>query len=259
MPGHDGHRPEPRPERRDRPGPGSPDQQRALCLGRVSALRADVRAHRARTSGRARPRLRRRPRAPLAPSRTPTSTAAQLRAITAAAEGARPARHGQPFPTDVKQQLELAIKAVFSSWMGKRAVDYRNQFKIPHDLGTAVNVVTMVFGNMGDDSGTGVAFTRDPSTGAKEIYGEFLPNAQGEDVVAGIRTPMKISSMREMWPDGLSAVRRDRRPPRADVQGRPGPGVHRRARQAVHAPDAQRQADGQSRRGDRGRRWSTKG
>ena len=84
--------------------------------------------------------------------------------------------------------------------MGKRAVDYRNQFKIPHDLGTAVNVVAMVFGNMGDDSGTGVAFTRNPSTGAKEIFGEFLPNAQGEDVVAGIRTPMSISKMREMWP-----------------------------------------------------------
>jgi pyruvate,orthophosphate dikinase len=107
---------------------------------------------------------------------------------------------GKPFPTDVKQQLDLAIKAVFSSWMGKRAVDYRNQFKIPHDLGTAVNIVTMVFGNMGDDSGTGVAFTRDPSTGAKRIYGEFLPNAQGEDVVAGIRTPMSISKMQELWP-----------------------------------------------------------
>src|SRR5207253_6041155 len=108
---------------------------------------------------------------------------------------------GQPFPTDVLKQLELAIKAVFNSWMGRRAVDYRNQFKIPHDLGTAVSVVTMVFGNMGDDSGTGVAFTRDPSTGKREIYGEFLPNAQGEDVVAGIRTPITISKMREMWPD----------------------------------------------------------
>jgi pyruvate,orthophosphate dikinase len=108
---------------------------------------------------------------------------------------------GRPFPTDVLEQLELAIKAVFGSWMGKRAVDYRNQFKIPHDLGTAVNVVTMVFGNMGDDSGTGVAFTRDPSTGKREIYGEFLPNAQGEDVVAGIRTPISISKMHELWPE----------------------------------------------------------
>ena len=108
---------------------------------------------------------------------------------------------GKSFPTDVLQQLELAIKAVFNSWMGKRAVDYRNQFKIPHDLGTAVSVVTMVFGNMGEDSGTGVAFTRNPSTGKREIYGEFLPNAQGEDVVAGIRTPISISKMRELWPD----------------------------------------------------------
>jgi len=108
---------------------------------------------------------------------------------------------GRPFPTDVVEQLELAIKAVFNSWMGKRAVDYRNQFKIPHDLGTAVSVVTMVFGNMGDDSGTGVAFTRDPSTGQRQIYGEFLPNAQGEDVVAGIRTPISISRMRELWPE----------------------------------------------------------
>src|SRR5438552_2003808 len=104
------------------------------------------------------------------------------------------------FPTEPRDQMRLAIEAVFQSWFGKRAVDYRNQFKIRHDLGTAVSVVTMVFGNMGNDSGTGVAFTRDPNTGAKEIYGEFLPNAQGEDVVAGIRTPKKISEMRDVWP-----------------------------------------------------------
>jgi pyruvate, orthophosphate dikinase len=124
----------------------------------------------------------------------------QLREVTQTLKALVERETGQPFPMDVLQQLELAIKAVFSSWMGKRAVDYRNQFKIPHDLGTAVNVVAMVFGNMGDDSGTGVAFTRNPSTGAKEIFGEFLPNAQGEDVVAGIRTPMSISKMSEMWP-----------------------------------------------------------
>jgi pyruvate,orthophosphate dikinase len=127
--------------------------------------------------------------------------AQQLQEITGQLKSHVQQHSGKPFPTDVKEQLELAIKAVFSSWMGKRAVDYRNQFKIPHDLGTAVNVVTMVFGNMGDDSGTGVAFTRDPSTGAKELYGEFLPNAQGEDVVAGIRTPKKISQMRDVWPE----------------------------------------------------------
>jgi pyruvate,orthophosphate dikinase len=107
---------------------------------------------------------------------------------------------GRPFPTDPYEQLRLAIAAVFRSWMGKRAVDYRNFYKIPHDLGTAVNVQTMVFGNMGDDSGTGVAFTRNPTTGAKELFGEFLINAQGEDVVAGIRTPMPISKMAEVLP-----------------------------------------------------------
>jgi pyruvate, orthophosphate dikinase len=127
-------------------------------------------------------------------------SAADLRDVTNKLKGLVQQETGQPFPTDVKQQLELAIKAVFNSWMGKRAVDYRNEFRIPHDLGTAVNVVAMVFGNMGDDSGTGVAFTRDPSTGTKALFGEFLPNAQGEDVVAGIRTPLPISRMQEVWP-----------------------------------------------------------
>src|SRR5579871_1392077 len=127
--------------------------------------------------------------------------AEQLRAVTEQLKQLVQSETGRPFPTDVLEQLELAVKAVFNSWMGRRAVDYRNQFKIPHDLGTAVSVVTMVFGNMGDDSGTGVAFTRDPSTGQRQIYGEFLPNAQGEDVVAGIRTPISISKMRELWPE----------------------------------------------------------
>ena len=107
---------------------------------------------------------------------------------------------GQPFPTDVYDQLYKAIEAVFSSWQNKRAIDYRNFNKIPHTLGTAVNVQSMVFGNMGNDSGTGVAFTRNPSTGEKELYGEYLLNAQGEDVVAGIRTPSKISRLKEDLP-----------------------------------------------------------
>jgi len=110
---------------------------------------------------------------------------------------------GRDFPTDPYEQLDLAIKAVFASWFGKRANDYRNSQKIAHDLGTAVNVVTMVFGNMGDDSGTGVAFTRDPNTGEKELYGEYLTNAQGEDVVAGIRTPAKISQLEADMPDAF--------------------------------------------------------
>jgi pyruvate,orthophosphate dikinase len=107
---------------------------------------------------------------------------------------------GRDFPSDPLEQLDLAIKAVFASWFGKRANDYRNSQKIPHDLGTAVNVVTMVFGNMGDDSGTGVAFTRNPNTGTGELYGEYLTNAQGEDVVAGIRTPSPISQLQSDMP-----------------------------------------------------------
>ncbi len=107
---------------------------------------------------------------------------------------------GRDFPTDPEEQLDLAVRAVFASWFGRRAHDYREYNKIPHDLGTAVNIMTMVFGNMGDDSGTGVAFTRDPNTGERELYGEFLTNAQGEDVVAGIRTPKKISQLRDVMP-----------------------------------------------------------
>ncbi len=107
---------------------------------------------------------------------------------------------GRDFPTDPNEQLDLAIKAVFASWFGKRANDYRNSQKIAHDLGTAVNIVTMVFGNMGDDSGTGVAFTRNTFDGTKELYGEYLVNAQGEDVVAGIRTPEDISHLKVEMP-----------------------------------------------------------
>jgi pyruvate,orthophosphate dikinase len=110
---------------------------------------------------------------------------------------------GTDFPSDPMEQLRQAIEAVFSSWFGKRAVDYRNYNKIAHDLGTAANVQTMVFGNMGFDSGTGVAFTRDPSTGEKVLYGEYLMNAQGEDVVAGVRTPHKIVELKGEMPEAF--------------------------------------------------------
>ena len=104
---------------------------------------------------------------------------------------------GRPFPSDPYEQLEIAIKAVFNSWMGKRAIDYRREFRITPEManGTAVNVVTMVFGNMGNDSATGVGFTRNPATGENQLYGEYLTNAQGEDVVAGIRTPKPINDL----------------------------------------------------------------
>ena len=110
---------------------------------------------------------------------------------------------GRAFPEDPFEQLEIAIKAVFGSWMGKRAIDYRKQFKITPDManGTAVNICTMVFGNRGEDSATGVAFTRNPGTGEDKLYGEYLVNAQGEDVVAGIRTPKPIHKLTDEMPE----------------------------------------------------------
>ena len=110
---------------------------------------------------------------------------------------------GKDFPTDPKEQLMGAIKAVFRSWDNPRANVYRRDNDIPYSWGTAVNVQSMAFGNMGDDCGTGVAFTRDPATGEKGLFGEFLTNAQGEDVVAGVRTPMKIAEMEEKFPEAF--------------------------------------------------------
>ena len=111
---------------------------------------------------------------------------------------------GTDFPTDPKEQLYGAIKAVFRSWDNPRANVYRRDNDIPYSWGTAVNVQSMAFGNMGDDCGTGVAFTRDPATGNKGLFGEFLTNAQGEDVVAGVRTPMKIAEMEEKFPEAFA-------------------------------------------------------
>ena len=113
---------------------------------------------------------------------------------------------GEDFPQDPKEQLRLAIDAVFRSWNGKRAIDYRRQNKISDDLGTAVNVVAMVFGNRGEDSGTGVAFTRDPATGEKVPYGDYLENAQGEDVVAGIRNTKRIAELERIDPDSYRGL-----------------------------------------------------
>ena len=114
---------------------------------------------------------------------------------------------GKDFPQDPKVQLEMSIEAVFRSWYNPRAKTYRRMNKISDDLGTAVNVQTMVFGNMGDTSGTGVGFTRNPATGLKEFYGEFLMNAQGEDVVAGVRTPVPINELGKIMPDVYNQLR----------------------------------------------------
>jgi len=108
---------------------------------------------------------------------------------------------GKDFPEEPKEQLMMSVNAVFESWNNQRAITYRKLYSIPDNWGTAVNVQTMVFGNMGDTSGTGVAFTRNPATGEKKFYGEFLMNAQGEDVVAGIRTPQSIDELKERMPE----------------------------------------------------------
>jgi pyruvate, orthophosphate dikinase len=131
-----------------------------------------------------------------------------LRALTEEFKGIIRAETGQDFPEEPRTQLEKSIEAVFKSWNGARAVAYRRQNKISDDLGTAVNVVAMVFGNMGDDSGTGVVFTRNPASGEKEPYGDYLANAQGEDVVAGIRNTLPVTQLRELDPasyEGLLA------------------------------------------------------
>jgi pyruvate,orthophosphate dikinase len=126
---------------------------------------------------------------------------ADLREIKGEFQKLIEAETGRPFPMDPREQLRAAVTAVFDSWFGKRAQDYRKFHGIPHDLGTAVNVQTMVFGNLGFDSCTGVAFTRDPATGEHRFFGEYLPNAQGEDVVAGIRTPHQVEQMGKELPE----------------------------------------------------------
>ncbi len=159
----------------------------------------------------------------------------------------------RPFPQEPREQLRRAYRAVFDSWNAPRAQVYRRANDIPDDLGTAVNVVQMVFGNRGESSGTGVCFTRDPATGERRLYGEFLSNAQGEDVVAGIRTPEPIERMRERMPeafeqlvdtlDRLEAHYRDLQ----DIEFTVEEGI------ALPPPDANRQANGHRRAAGRGR------
>ena len=115
---------------------------------------------------------------------------------------------GSAFPTDPREQLRLAIEAVFKSWNGRRAIDYRRQNKIPDDLGTAVNVQSMVFGNLGEGSGTGVAFTRDLATGERVPYGDYLPNAQGEDVVAGVRNTLRLTDLERVDATSYAGLRK---------------------------------------------------
>src|SRR3989454_4926482 len=130
----------------------------------------------------------------------PEVPAAELRKLTDVFKSIISERTGRPFPEDVKDQLRLAINAVFDSWFAQKATEYRRIHNVPEEWGTAVTVMSMVFGNLGETSGTGVGFTRDPRTGDPRFYAEFLPNAQGEDVVAGIRTPLPIEALRQRMP-----------------------------------------------------------
>ena len=130
-------------------------------------------------------------------------TAEDLKVLAGQFKAEYKAKIGADFPSDPKEQLMGAVEAVFRSWDNPRANVYRRDNDIPYSWGTAVNVQSMAFGNMGDDCGTGVAFTRDPATGEKGLFGEFLTNAQGEDVVAGVRTPMKISEMADKFPEAF--------------------------------------------------------
>src|SRR5712692_1105737 len=135
-------------------------------------------------------------------------TADDLKALVAEYKAEIKKRLGQDFPNDPKAQLRGAIGAVFGSWNNDRATAYRELYRIAHDWGTAVNVQAMVFGNMGETCATGVAFTRDPATGEKRFYGEFLVNAQGEDVVAGTRTPRPITELKDVMPKSYADLDR---------------------------------------------------
>ena len=154
------------------------------------------------------------------------------------------------FPQDPHEQLVMARDAVFRSWQNDRAKHYRRINNIDDMLGTAVNVQAMVFGNLGDTSGTGVGFTRNPATGDKEFYGEFLMNAQGEDVVAGIRTPVPILELEKIMPEVYNQLARNHHAPGKALPRHAGLRVHHPGRQALHAANPQRQAH-RTRRGAR--------
>ena len=138
-------------------------------------------------------------------------TAEDLKILTVEFQKVYRKEMGADFPQDPFEQIRSATEAVFGSWNGKRAIDYRRATNIPDDLGTAVNIVAMVFGNMGDDSGTGVAFTRNPATGERKMYGDYLLNAQGEDVVAGIRNTPKIENLANDMPEAYATSWRSAR------------------------------------------------
>ncbi len=180
-----------------RRGAGPPVRQRPLRLGLLPPAAADVRQDRAR-GRRASRRSSTRPSSERGAKTDLDLQEDDLRELVDRFKALVQQATGQPFPQDPRAQMDLATRAVFDSWNGERARLYRRQERIPADLGTAVNVCSMVFGNLGPDSGTGVAFTRDPGSGAQGVYGDYLQNAQGEDVVAGIRNTVPLADLEEI-------------------------------------------------------------
>ena len=256
------HRPQPRPQRHVRRGPRAarPSNERfawdsyrrfVQMFGNVVARH---RRRGVRGRDRARPRRERGRRGGHRARRRRAARSSRDRFKALYAE-----HTGEDFPQDPQEQLRLAIRAVFDSWTGDRAVDYRRINRIPDDWGTAVNVQQMVFGNKGDTSGSGVAFSRDEVTGAPEPSGDFLANAQGEDVVSGVRTPRDIAEMKDWLPDAHAAADGDPAHARAPLRGHAGHRVHGRGGAALHAPDAQRQAAGAGRGALRASTPSTRG
>ena len=229
--------------------PGTPTAASCRCTAAwcsscpKQAVRADPGGAQAALRGRA---------------RTSTFRSRRCRPSWSPVQGARAGREtGREFPDDPLDQLWGAIAAVFESWNTRRAIDYRKLHDIPDTMGTAVNIVAMVFGNMGEDSGTGVAFTRDPSTGERALYGEYLLNAQGEDVVSGIRTPVPIATLKERLPARVSGAGAGGPHPGAALPRRAGHGVHHRARATLHAADpAGRSARATPRCGSPARWWT---
>ena len=229
-------------------------RQRALRLGLLPPLHHDVRRRGARHPARGLRRAARRgSRSGSACRPTPRCRRPSCKKLAQAFKDIVSARTGAAFPQDPREQLRLAVHAVFDSWFAKKATEYRRINNIPADWGTAVTVMSMVFGNLGETSGTGVGFTRDPRTGEQRFYAEFLANAQGEDVVAGIRTPEHIDDLKRRMPEIYDELLDDRRPPRAPLQGHAGHRVHHPGGQALPPADPRRQALGGG-RGPGGRR-----
>ena len=210
--GHDEHDSQPRPERQDRGGSGQAHRQSALRLRFLPPLHSDVRRSRARyRHGEVRPHLRCAQAQGQGQARYRSDRRRSARPSSSDYKKLVQKETKKPFPQDAREQLAMSRDAVFRSWWNPKAAYYRKMEKIPDEIGTAANVQAMVFGNMGDTSATGVGFTRDPATGEKTFYGEFLINAQGEDVVAGIRTPQPISRARKDHARRVPAAARDHR------------------------------------------------